>query len=64
MSRLVGVMLVQQIKSSKWPLLWLGRFTCCVIKISGPKRADVCVASVLTLLKVSSRAYMDVPRSF
>ena len=31
MSRLVGVMLVQQIKSSIWPLLWVGRLTCCLI---------------------------------
>ena len=27
--------------------------------LSGPKRADVCVAVVLTVLKVSSRASMD-----
>ena len=36
-SRLVGVMSVQQIKSSMWPLLWVGRLTCCVIQ----SRSDV-----------------------
>ncbi len=32
--------------------------------LSGPKGADVCVAVVLTILKVLSRASVDVSRSF
>ena len=32
-------MLVQQIKSSMWPLLWVGRLTCCVI--TRQSRSDV-----------------------
>ena len=31
---------------------------------SGPKRVDVCVADVSTVVKVLSRAFVDVFRSF
>ncbi len=45
-SRLMGVMSVQQIKSSMWPLLWVGRLTCCVI----PRQSRSDVKSLARIL--------------
>lgn len=57
-ARLVGVMSVQQIKSSMWPLLSVRRLTCCVMLRQS--RSDV--KSFAKILDGSSMWMLKLPR--